>query len=278
MYRKWNLSLIVVTLVALSAIIMGTTCAIETIILGPAGDTSGTEFTDAADQLPCGTVAYQVNILSGWWVNKLEMVVKTPNGATQSLGVHGYGGTPSTAFTLADGEYITEVSGDFTPSDIWGTAYGPLLYSIEFTTNLGNTYGPYGAAGGALEEDYPGINPFDFSAPDGYQIAGFTGAQVPADVCPDCSPNAITALGVIAIPIAECTKDKDCEDAPCVKCDLETCTCAAPGDEEGQPHMMCDGECVNTQNDDFNCGDCGVECDIDAGEKCVNGVCKAPKK
>jgi hypothetical protein len=259
--KKWYL--MVVTLVALSAIVMGTACAVETMIIGPSGDV-----TDAVAQLPCGTVAHQVNILSGYWMNKLEMVVKTRDGATQSLGIHGYGDTnPSVAFTLADGEYITEVSGDHTPPEIWG---GELLYTTEFTTNLGNTYGPYGAAGGTLEDQYPGLSPFDYVAPDGWQIVGFTTTSRDG---PNVGP--ILTLGVIAIPVAECCKNVECEDAPCVKCDLETTTCTAPG--EGQPHMMCDDGCVNTQNDDFNCGACGNECDTDAGQKCVSGVCTAKK-
>lgn len=269
MDKKWYL--MVVTLVALSAIVMGTACAVETMIIGPSGDT-----TDAVDQLPCGTVAHQVNILSGYWMNKLEMVVKTPDGATQSLASHGYGGGHQfPPITLADGEYITDVSGDFTPSGIWSP---PVLYTIEFTTNLGNTYGGYGAAGGTLNDgnpntgphpgDFPGIEPFDYSADDGWQIVGFTTG--PAD-------SAMETFGVIAIPVAECCKDKDCEDAPCVKCDMETTTCTAPGDEEGQPHMMCDEGCVNTQNDDFNCGGCGNDCTLLEGYTCVAGVCKPPK-
>jgi len=66
-----------------------------------------------------------------------------------------------------------------------------------------------------------------------------------------------------------------CEDAPCVKCDPATGECNAPG--VGNPHMMCDDGCVNTQNDDFNCGECGKECDTGAGEKCVSGECKGKK-
>lgn len=263
LFGNWQLVLVAVVLAAIS--LSSSAIAVETVIIGDEGDT-----TDAVDQLPCGTVAHQVKILSGYWVNKLEMVVKTPDGATQSLGVHGYGdAAPSVAFTLADGEYITGVSGDHTPPEIWG---GELLYSIEFTTNLGNTYGPYGANGGALEEDYPGLSPFDYSADDGWQIVGFTTTSRDG---PNVGP--IISIGVIEIPVAECCKDKDCEDAPCVKCDMETTTCTAPGDEEGQPHMMCDDGCVNTQNDDYNCGDCGVDCTLLDGYKCVAGVCKPPK-
>ena len=84
-----------------------------------------------------------------------------------------------------------------------------------------------------------------------------------------------TWSGEFIVTIINACDDVVCEDAPCVKCDPATGECTAPG--VGQPHMMCDDGCVNTQNDDFNCGDCGIECDIDAGEKCVNGVCKAPK-
>jgi len=265
---NWPLVL-VAAVVAIS--VSSSAIAVDTVIIGEEG-----VVTDAVDQLPCGTVVSQVNIGAGYWMNRLEMVVKTPDGATQSLASHGYGGGHQfPPITLADGEYITDVSGDFTPSGIWSP---PVLYTIEFTTNLGNTYGGYGAAGGTLNDgnpntgphpgDFPGIEPFDYSADDGWQIVGFTTG--PAD-------SAMETFGVIAIPVAECCKDKDCEDAPCVKCDMETTTCTAPGDEEGQPHMMCDEGCVNTQNDDFNCGGCGNDCTLLEGYTCVAGVCKPPK-
>jgi hypothetical protein len=66
---------------------------------------------------------------------------------------------------------------------------------------------------------------------------------------------------------------EECEDAPCLRCD-DSGACTAPG--VGQPHMMCDGACVNTQNDDLNCGKCENPCDTAKGYKCAAGVCKAP--
>ncbi|MCA9720747.1 MAG: hypothetical protein KC468_39155, partial [Myxococcales bacterium] len=32
----------------------------------------------------------------------------------------------------------------------------------------------------------------------------------------------------------------------------------------------CDGACVNLNNDEQNCGDCGVVCQ---GEQCQGGIC-----
>jgi hypothetical protein len=257
--RKWNL--MVVTLVALSIIVIGTACAVETRIIGPTG-----EITDPVDQLPCGTVVDKVNVRYGEWMNTVQMVVKTRDGAIQPFVEHGYGAPAQYPIILADGEYITEVSGSFAVCPVCTAT--PILWTIEFTTNLAE-YGPYGAT-----YDVGGEITFDLVAPDGWQIVGFTTTGRDS---PNYSP--ITSLGVIAIPVAECCNDVECqdtpEDAPCVKCDLETTTCTAPG--EGNPHMMCDDGCVNTQNDDFNCGDCGNECNTDAGEKCVSGECKAKK-
>jgi hypothetical protein len=178
--RLFNGALLLIALIIfLSASV--TACAVETKILGPSS-----EVTDAVDGLPCGTMAHQVNIMSGYWIDSLEMVVQTPDGATHSLGMHGYvGGGPAT-FTLENGEYINEVSGDFTPPEIWSPS---VLYTIKFTTNLGRT-ATYGADGGTLETTYPGLTPFDYIAPDGWQILGFT-----------TSKDAITTIGVIAIPV-----------------------------------------------------------------------------
>lgn len=64
----------------------------------------------------------------------------------------------------------------------------------------------------------------------------------------------------------------------------EPCVEGKCGCPDGQ--RLCDGACVDTQTDDWNCGKCGVHCDREDGActlpdsayyGCQNGICQQPK-
>ena len=64
-------------------------------------------------------------------------------------------------------------------------------------------------------------------------------------------------------------------DAPCFKC-IEPDGCVEVDLPPGNPHMMCDGVCVNTQNNDDFCGSCNP---CPEGFKCRQDACvEVPKK
>ena len=66
-----------------------------------------------------------------------------------------------------------------------------------------------------------------------------------------------------------------CGNAPCVRC-VEPNGCVEVDLPPGNPHMMCDGVCVNTQNNDEFCGGCTA---CDEGFKCKQDACvEVPNK
>ena len=50
------------------------------------------------------------------------------------------------------------------------------------------------------------------------------------------------------------------------RCEYGLCLCTSP-------YLECGDECLDVRFDNANCGDCGVVCDVDGGERCVMGEC-----
>lgn len=170
------------------------------------------------------------------------------------------------------------------------TTYAGTVSKTNTETKIEGTFTGLGSWTGPTTEQYTWSGTFtvtiinlcagcnDGDACNGVETCDpATGECIPGTpiIC-DVDHNKCTIEECVS-PAGTCQKVDNvvCEDAPCVKCDPATGECTAPG--VGQPHKMCDGACVNTQNDDYNCGDCRIACNTDNGEKCVNGVCKAPK-
>ncbi len=104
----------------------------------------------AADDVPNAAVT-KLTIRSGAWIDSIE----THWGSESSR--HGGNGGSPTAISLADGEYITGLSGQYDENH--------TIQSLVVTTNL-DTYGPYGAS-------WQGYTPFAVEAPAGFEICGF---------------------------------------------------------------------------------------------------------
>jgi hypothetical protein len=100
------------------------------------GGTGGGEFADNLTET-CQLVG--VNIRHGSRVDAIQGVWTTPSGAHVTGALHGGGGGELTSFSLAAGEYIVRIDG----------RSGARTDSLQFTTNTGKTYGPYGGSGGS---------------------------------------------------------------------------------------------------------------------------------
>lgn len=122
------------------------------------GGSGGNPF---ADNLTEVSQLVRVNIRSGAGVDAIQAVWSTYSGTQVTGPVHGGGGGNPASFNLGPGEFIVRVDG----------RAGKSIDQLKFTTNLGNTHGPYGGGGG---------NPF--SIPN-LHIGGFfgrSGARVDA--------------------------------------------------------------------------------------------------
>lgn len=64
----------------------------------------------------------------------------------------------------------------------------------------------------------------------------------------------------------------------CEDCISSSCTTVADLSHCGDPLISgtgycCSGVCKDLQNDNNNCGNCGVVCNTGAGEECCDGIC-----
>jgi hypothetical protein len=149
------------TILLLSAMIVGTSSALEIYILGPSGGEGGEGFTDEIYDI------HETSDLYIWTGSVVEGV--TLKRGEEAVGYsHGtFKGTMHT-FTLQQGEYITGISGK----------YGRFVDSIQIHTNR-RVSPRYGGPGGSAE--------YIYEAPNGWEVAGFCGR----------SGDVIDAIGVV---------------------------------------------------------------------------------
>ncbi len=122
---------------------------------GYSGGCGGAEFQDS---IPANTKEVAgVIVRSGAYVDSLQMAVRLTTGNIKLLNKHGGNGGAQSVFRLNNGEYITSM---------WGR-YGSYVDSIQFGTSTGRSSPKYGGNGGCGN--------FYYSAPAGYEIAGFYG-------------------------------------------------------------------------------------------------------
>lgn len=122
-------------------------------LVGLAGGDGGEEIKGLV--VPEGAKISAIYLLTGLYVDTLEIAYQGESGEVRLGPAGGFGGIPH-AFVLNDGEYLTGISG----------RNGIYIDSIRFHTNLrtSDTYGgPFGTAD------------FAFYAPDGSHIVGFVG-------------------------------------------------------------------------------------------------------
>jgi S1-C subfamily serine protease len=74
---------------------------------GPVGGNGGTAFDDK--ELPEGTRITGVKIRHGAWIDSVELLYKTADGKTESLGQHGGQGGTEKTFLLDEGEHIQTI-------------------------------------------------------------------------------------------------------------------------------------------------------------------------
>lgn len=133
------------------------------------GGPHGTAFNDA-DDLPATPAPRTLTLRGG---SRLDAVSLTLSGGT-TLGHGGSGGTPA-SLTLGSGEHLT--SATLTRGQKDGRT---RLFSAAFTTDTGRT----------VSAGTPTSDTATFTAPDGWQIVGFTGR----------AGDEIDKLGVIYAP------------------------------------------------------------------------------
>lgn len=135
---------------------------------GPSGGTGGVSFTD---QLPSNQYfeLREIAIRAGDRIDGITVAWELADGSLDNADWKGgYGGDLYNIY-LYPGEYLVGVSG----------TYSSQIDSLQFTTN----YGYYGLRYGG----YGGVQDFNYRAPEGYEIVGFTGRE----------GDQIDALGVI---------------------------------------------------------------------------------
>jgi hypothetical protein len=98
---------------------------------------------------------------------------------------HGGNGGGESSFSLSDGEYITEVSGDY------GEWYGAVqILMLKFKTSKGKTFGPYGNMDNSVTR-----TPFSFKTSGNEAIVGFYGTVF-------THTDGLTGLSAIGVGIA----------------------------------------------------------------------------
>ena len=158
--------------------------------IGPAG--SAIAATAFAIQPRTGVAAskiHSVSLSSGWAVDKIQVRYENPatNPAeTYDSQAFGGGGGSLSAFRLAQGDYLTSVSGT------WG-AQAPgypreEIVSLQFHTHQGNQSQVFG--GGNAQKQ---VEPFTLVAPEGSEIIGFFGAY-------GSHQNGLVRLGIYTRP------------------------------------------------------------------------------
>lgn len=139
--------------------------AANSAVIGGGG---GWGFTSAGK-----TPLTSIKLRAGWWLDAIQGV-----NATGSLPYRGGFGGNAITVTWPAGEYLVRAYG----------RHGSYIGQISFVTNTGKVLGPYGSALGAGT----GRGTFDFSAPAGNAITGFTGK----------SGLFIDSLGIVYEPVA----------------------------------------------------------------------------
>ncbi len=143
--------------------------------LGPAGGEGGFGFDNY--EVPNGGKLREIRLLTNRFVNAIQLIYTDAQGNISDLPPVGGMSGELQVFTLADGEYLTEISG----------RNGWYIDSLRLHTNLrdSKTYGGNG-----------GVEEFHFTAPAGSEICGFFGR---ADWYVD-------ALGIITRPVKQTSK------------------------------------------------------------------------
>jgi hypothetical protein len=133
------------------------------------GGNGGDAFSDDLTQT-CRLA--EVNIRHGSEVDAIQGVYTTPSGATITGLMHGGDGGELSNFKLEDGEYITRVEGHS----------GARTDKLQFFTNRGRSFGPYGGGGGSSVWVVEGIEVHGFLGRSGSKldaIAFFTPGKCP---------------------------------------------------------------------------------------------------
>jgi hypothetical protein len=100
------------------------------------GGSGGSSF---ADNLTQTCQIRTVIIRHGLYVDAIQVVWTTPTGQLITGPRRGGGGGTQSSFNLEDGEYIAAVVG----------RSGAYIDQLEFRTNRGRRFGPYGGGGGS---------------------------------------------------------------------------------------------------------------------------------
>ncbi len=137
-------------------------------IVGAAGGTAFADPTVSGQQLT------GVTISAGYWIDAIQGLA-TPS----HLPRHGGAGGNDASFSLPAGEYLVRVFGKQ-----GGNAVSPAISQINFMTNTGRVFGPYGEG---LGQDPTA--PFDIAVPAGGRVVGFTGR----------AGNFLNAIGVLYV-------------------------------------------------------------------------------
>ena len=131
---------------ALVALLCTSAAQAQGFRMGPSGGTGGGLFTDA----PQGRVT-EVRIRHGSWIDSIQIAYDNRRSSR-----HGGGGGRESVFTLQGGEFIKAIYG----------RYGRFVDSITVVTNRRSSR-RFGGPGGVVD--------YHYEAPDGFEIAGFTG-------------------------------------------------------------------------------------------------------
>ncbi len=119
-----------------------------------------------------------------------------------------------------------------------------------------------------LDNDCDGTtDEFDCNCPPG--TTKVNNLCVPESPCEQNCPEGTTCIDGLCVP--GCSGDGTLCDGTCVDLNQDEENCGACGSACEFYEACCDGTCINIYDDENNCGACGVVCDT--GETCVEGFC-----
>lgn len=115
-----------------------------------------------------------ITIRSGRCIDSIHVVYDRDNKHIRAEGHGGTGGNQYPTIKLDyPREFITKVEGYFDEVD-WVEGNPVVIRSLNFETNVGKKYGPYGDALGNTNPN-PNATPFTFTVNPGQRIIGFFG-------------------------------------------------------------------------------------------------------